>query len=144
MYLLVVLVKQIKNQLLIDFVEEARSYIGTPYFYKGRSRGGIDCAGIVCRSLNATIIPGYDFLDYALNANPRHVKKELENISDETNVLEHGSILLLNLNNLPSHIAIYTDSNTIIHSYKRRGKVVEEKFTNYWKDKLDSIYRVRI
>lgn len=136
--------KQIKNhtQLLVD---SARNYIGRPFHFKGRSKGGMDCAGHVILSLrDANIVPkDYDFLAYNINPSPRIIKKELLSLFDLVDSLLSGDILLINLYGLPQHVAIYSENSTIIHTYKDIGKVIEEKFSKYYKDRLDSIYRIR-
>lgn len=124
-------------------VVEARKYIGVSFFYKGRGKGGMDCAGLVCVSLSNTIIPGYNFLNYTLNPSPKDIRAELLSIADDVREPISGDLMIFSLSGLPQHVAIYTNSNTIIHTYKRVGKVIEEKYTNYWKSKLENIYRVR-
>ena len=124
-------------------VLEARKFLNIPFFFKGRSNGGMDCAGVVCKALSNTIIPGYEFLDYTFNPSPQNIRIELLKIAYEVTDPISGDLLIFNLSGLPQHIAIFTSENTIIHTYKRVGKVVEEKYTNYWNSKLENIYRIR-
>lgn len=125
-----------------DIIIEARKYIGTPFFFKGRSRGGLDCAGLATLAINV-YIRNYNFTNYTINPNPKIIKKELLRIANNVNNLRSGDLLLIDLYGLPQHIALYTSNNTIIHTYKGIGKVVEEKYTYYWKNKVDSIYRIK-
>ena len=136
--------KQIKKITRLDFVNAAKAYLDVPYVYKGRSKGGMDCAGLLIKTLNSTVLPDYNFLNYGVNPNPKHVRKELLNISEQISEIEYGCLLVLKLHGLGNHIAIYIEDNNLLHTYGRAGKVIVEKYTLYWQKKLDSIYRVRI
>lgn len=116
-----------------------------PYFYKGRGKGGIDCGGTFVLLVNKLVDIDYEFKQYNTNPSPRIIKKEISNYANLVKEpILSGDILLISLSGLPQHIAYYTNNNTIIHTYQNVGKLVEEKFTKYWQDKLDSIYRMRI
>lgn len=123
-------------------VIEARKYIGTKFFFKGRSNGGLDCAGLAVKAIQVKI-KNYEFLNYTYNPSVNIIKKELERICSIENEIKPGYLGLFNLDGLPQHVAIFTNNNTIIHTYKRIGKVIEEKYSNYWKNKLDTIYKVK-
>lgn len=126
-----------------ELVTSARKLIGIPYFYKGRSGGGLDCGGMYITVINNTVDSTYNYTDYGINPNPNHIKRELLVHTDNTSVLEPGTILLIRIHALPQHIAIYTEVDTIIHTYEDIGKVVEEKLTKFWKDRIDSMYKLR-
>lgn len=127
------------------FIEAARSFIGTPYHFKGRSKGGLDCAGHYIKSINkAGFYSNYEYLNYGTNPNPKGIIKALKETCDIIEEIEPGSVLLINYTGLPQHIAIYTDKNTLVHVYKQAGKVTEEKFTKFWKDRVYTIFKVRI
>lgn len=128
-----------------EFIDAARSLIGIPYHFKGRSNGGLDCGGHYIKSLNNSgLYPTYEFLDYGTNPNPKHLIKELCKVCDIVQVIEPGCVLLINYSGLPQHIAIYSEVNTLIHVYKASGTVTEEKFNNFWKSRVDTIFKVRI
>jgi len=126
-----------------ELVDIARKYVGVKYWFKGRSRGGLDCAGVAILSIREYTIPDYEYLEYSANPNPTHIKRELLKIADKVDSMQSGDIFLIRLHGAPQHVAIYTNNNTIIHAYEDIGKVVEEKYTKYWQNKLDSIYRLR-
>lgn len=110
----------------------ARSYIDTKFFYKGRGRGGLDCAGLIMCIYNLE-----DIFNYNNNDNLSHLKKELEKSFKLSKELLPESVLLFD----DGHLAFYTDSSTIIHTYRKIGKVLEEDYNKFWKIKLDTIYR---
>lgn len=43
-----------------QIVEEARSYLGTKWLHQGRTRDGVDCAGLVACVGNALGLIAYD------------------------------------------------------------------------------------
>lgn len=124
--------KLIERQIL----DIARSYIDVKYFYKGRGHGGLDCAGLCVLAYN---LP--DIFKYNDNSSLKEIILQLEPyFSRVTNIedIDNEDLLLFN----SVHTAIYCrDKNTIIHSYRKVGRVVEEKLTKFWKDRIHSSYR---
>lgn len=127
-----------------DIVEQARAYLGTPFVHQGRHVSGLDCIGLVvavARDLGIDLVdrPGYGrqpfrgLLEAELAAQLNPVPM------DE---LSKGDIMLLRWpNGQPTHVAIYT-GRTMIHSYERRGMVVEHRFIDGKPCTLAGVYRL--
>jgi len=105
-----------------------RKYIGIPFKYGGRDKNGVDCWGIVVLIYKNEL--GIELFDMA-NYDPsiKSSSKFYQSISDfhnlwekidiNTNTLKVYDIILFSLDNenkeIPTHIAVYTDFNRIIH-----------------------------
>jgi len=119
-------------------VQEARSWIGTPWRHQGRNKYGIDCAGLILKVAHALNISEFDtfdyqrypsgnkFLDYFTKNNCKYVM---------LNKIQLGDILILNMGPYPCHCGIYTGNDMFIHSFVTRRGVIEEK----WHDKFKQI-----
>lgn len=133
----------------IDFIEKARSYVGVPFRHQGRSRQtGVDCVGLAaCAGRDVGIIFN-DFTDYGIDPQPSRMRDILENkvgVLEKVSIkdLKPGDLLYMRFTNVPQHIAIYTENNTIIHSYYNVGKVVEHRLDDMWRKRIVSVYRIR-
>jgi cell wall-associated NlpC family hydrolase len=121
------------------FLEIARSWIGVPFHHQGRSRAGIDCAGLPEAILReAGCLPDH----YSQSANyGRRPSAELAAALNEwclpVDNLEPGVIITIRWPKTQdaSHVAIYTGKD-LIHAYrpskKRAGGVVMHPFVTPW------------
>lgn len=114
----------------VDVVVAARSYVGVKYLHGGRSRHGVDCAGLlvlVARDLGIEVSdasPGY----------PRHpdgtLMSYLKVNGDEINPDEAGpgDVIVYwfdRASREPQHVGIRTESGGLIHCWSEMGGVVE-------------------
>lgn len=122
-------------------VEAARSYAGVPWRHQGRSRLGLDCAGLIVLAARDCGIelkdvfgygrhPWKDGLENALRANFTSVPKEQ---------MQPGHVLLFRITRLPQHLAIATDKG-MIHSHSGSPGVVEHGMDRFWADRLIGVY----
>lgn len=130
-----------------QFIAEAREWIGTKFHHQAAVKGvGCDCIGLIRGVKNQLIEDDIlATLDYSMQPNNFRFYNNLEKHPElePTNVLEPGILLLFKFIREPQHIAIYTDKNTIIHSYQPRGQVVEHRLDDKWKDRIHSMYKVK-
>ena len=128
-----------------DIVEQARTYIGTKFKDKGRSRKqGIDCIGLCICVLHDLNITKDDYTAYGRYPKPNQARKVLYNYFDKVSIndIEPGDILYIRMHELPQHFAIYT-GYSIIHAFQMVGKCVESRYIDEWKNKTVEAYRVR-
>ena len=131
---------------MMDYVDIARSYIGTPFKHQGRLPGvGLDCAGVVVCALREAGYPVADAAAYGRIPNHGMFVKVVEMNYNRVTIAEiqHGDAMIFAFRNEPQHIAIYTGNETLIHAYQEVKKVVEHDFDGIWLDRLRGCYRLK-
>lgn len=103
------------SALADSIVEDALSYLGTPYVYGGTGPGGFDCSGLICRV----------FEDNGIHL-PRTVTgMEAMGVQVSIEDLAPGDLLIFES---PKHVGMYIGEGRFIHSssYQGRGVVITE------------------
>jgi cell wall-associated NlpC family hydrolase len=111
-------------------VSTARSYLGVRWLHQGRSRSGLDCAGLVIRVAQDLGITDFDTRGYDRQAADESMlaicREHL--VAIERAELAAGDILVMAYQN-QRHIGIVGDHPagglTLIHAYAPSRKVVE-------------------
>lgn len=116
-------------------IQQAKTYLGTPYNYGGLAKTGIDCSGLILRafeSIKITLphraIQIYGNTDYF----------------DEVTVplLKPGDLLFFdtatdgNRSSRVSHVAMYIGDDQMIHASSSKGVTIDSMNSSYWKNKL--------
>lgn len=124
-----------------QIINEARSWVGVPWHHQGRSRFGIDCAGLIIK-----IAESFGVFIPDLKIYPQKPDKRLVTIMTRYLPLcdlEPACISLFQFANAPWHVGLYTGSS-LIHAYDggRRKQVIESEWNRYWHNNLNSCYRI--
>lgn len=134
-----------------DIVEEARSWIGTPFHHQASLKGvGVDCVGLIRGIMVAkNNMPedfskwpsAYDFLGYDRVPDGKKMMEAcnlyLTVISKED--MQPGDIVLVSFDKHPQHVGVLGDYRhgglSIIHASGDSGKVIETRlmFSGYMK-----------
>lgn len=105
-------------------IQEAYSWIGTPYKYASAEKGcGTDCSGLVMKVYQSAI-------GYTLPRNSAKQAEFCEPVSDEE--VAEGDLVFFATGSNPtevSHVGIMVDNIKFIHASSSKG-VVESKLTN--------------
>lgn len=130
------------NDAIID---EARSWVDTPYHHQGRLKGvGVDCVGLVIGVGRALGICSFEFFSYERSPDPTILLGHLREQLTRGNVPQRGSILLFSFTREPQHFGIYTGvDDTIIHAYSCAKKVEEAPFDIIWKRRMLSVHEYK-
>lgn len=143
------MIKFKKNEEIDIFVNTARSYLNCKWKHRGRSKNGIDCAGLVICSLQDMNYNPIDLKIYGREP----FRDGLQDYAEKnfgknvTTGITKGDILLLRFEKQPHHVAIVGDyihgGLSLIHSSGEAGKVIETIFNEYWQERVCLVYRIR-
>jgi len=126
-----------------QFLERVRYYKGVPFVHQGRNREvGLDCAGLIVVALEDIKYPVKDLEGYTRLPKASRLLGILDNNHARKvpiSAMEPGDVLLMRFSREPQHLAVYT-GNTIIHSYQRKGCVVENRMADVWKKRIVGVY----
>lgn len=121
-----------------DIVQEARTYIGTPWVHQGRSRDGVDCLGLASLVARATRGYTFDLTNYAAQASDETMLQLCRQHMQPVPALarEPGDVVVIRYGT-QRHMAIVGDhpiagEQTLIHASSILGKVVEHRLDSRW------------
>lgn len=134
-------------------IEDAKSLIDTPFHHQGRTKFGLDCAGLIVYILknNNLYEEGCDIKAYSRLPSGNDIAK-LMNKHFEKTILDNarnGDILLFRFENNPQHLAyLEIDENGdkyMIHAYgvTSVNKVVRNILDEKWVNKLVCVYKIK-
>lgn len=127
-------------------IAEARSYLGCKWRHRGRSRFGIDCIGLVVKSLAAGAFFMRDRLDYSRTPYQDGLEREMqEHFGDPVADLQPGDVVLMRWDGStePSHVGLLAENAnglTLIHSYSQVS-VTEHGIDANWLRRITAAYR---
>jgi len=116
-------------------VEEARSWVGTPYRYGGESRNGTDCSGMV---MNV-------YRDVAGIKLPRNSARQAEYCRRiKRSELQPGDLVFFTSRKGKgiNHVGIYVGNGCFVHASSSRGVIVSDLDQNYYARTYHSSGRV--
>jgi NlpC/P60 family putative phage cell wall peptidase len=128
-----------------DIVQEARTWLGTPYHHQGRVRSaGVDCIGVVIGVAHALGLSEFDTRDYGRIPNGNMMRAMLMQHLDSVPLWEHqaGDIGLFTFVKEPQHVGIFTE-NGILHAYADAKQCVEHGFIKPWPQRLVAVFRFK-
>jgi cell wall-associated NlpC family hydrolase len=107
-------------------IAEARTWLGTPFRHRGRTRAGVDCIGLIFRSYEAAIGPIEDFADYHFRASSAKAFDRVGHYADRIAPKDAGpgDIVQMNYDGHSIHFGILTDRG-VIHATISPGNVCE-------------------
>jgi cell wall-associated NlpC family hydrolase len=123
-----------------QIINAARAYLGCRYHHQGRTRAGIDCAGLlVCVAREVGISTEGDQMGYSRTPDGMSLKRALDDFGVRVDTFQPGDFLLMRFDSQPQHIAIVTDVG-IIHSYLSARRVVEHRLSDDWRARIVRAY----
>lgn len=143
-----------------DIITEAKTWVGTPYAHRGRTKGfACDCIGLVLGTFATLGIKhGFDDSPYGklpgwkLRDNLRLHTDEIWSTEGSEkaplHLMQDGDIISCAWVKLPQHSAFVYKSPKLgcwymIHAFEQSMQVVEHRLDENWHKKVKGIYRVR-
>jgi hypothetical protein len=130
-----------------QIVALARACIDTPFKHQGRLPCvALDCAGLAVHILNELRLPLIDLKGYGRTPNDGTLKrimdmqpclKQIDRMASEA-----GDFLLIRTGREPSHIAVQSESDCIIHAYEPVGKTCEHRLDDNWRLNIVAAYKI--
>lgn len=129
-----------------EIMATARSWRGVPFRHQGRSRNGVDCAGVV-RAVglqHGEVIE--DVNGYARQPDGS-MRAACDRYLDPVPAPVLGGVLLMRFVSQPQHLAIVVDYGEgglgIVHALEKSGQVVEHQLDRLWRSRIVQCYRFR-
>lgn len=122
-------------------LQEAESWIGTPYRYAGTTRSGVDCSGFVCTLFSTLPQKLSQKLPQQLPRNSASQATVGEAISLRD--AEAGDLVFFNTSGSGvSHVGIYIADNMFIHASTSIGVTINSLAEEYYRKRFVSVRRV--
>jgi hypothetical protein len=127
-----------------DVVKYARSWLGTKWVHQGRTERGIDCAGLLMRTIWEFGLEGEDLKGYRRDPGPAFLQ-QIRLYTDPVRpvVPVNGAIGIFNDTTMPCHTGIFavdsdTGAVTVIHSEAFPKRRVHEQYYSEGSQSLES------
>ena len=135
-----------------ELVEAARSYLGVKWRHRGRSRHGIDCAGLVVLSYADCGVELKDFTQYGREPHQdgliTHMTAALGEPLEQPVALMGGDVIVQKFDKEPHHVGILAavmyagmPALNIIHADGHVGRVVEVRLDGARMRQITHVYR---
>jgi len=131
-------------------VEEAKSWVGTPYHAMGKVKGaGVDCGQILIEVFgNAGIVEkfdtGYYPIDFNMHSHEQSYFKFVEQYAHTIDKPKNGDIVLYKFGRLISHSGIIVDveNKMIVHALMDVGVIMSQWDEGDLKDRIVGFWSV--
>lgn len=132
----------------LDVVATARGYLGVPWRHQGRSRLGLDCAGLIVLTGRDLGLSDHDRTGYSRHAQGLQFVDAFREAMDPVPLsrMTPGDVLLFADEAYPCHCGIVSEARGVphlIHAHALRRKVMEEPLSAEWRAKLRFAFRFR-
>lgn len=129
-------------------VAEARTWLGVPWRHQGRSRAGVDCAGLVVLVARTLELADHDSTAYGRRAQGQgfveHFRGHMEGIA--VTQARPGDVLVFADQAYPCHCGFLTERlgrPHLLHAHATRRQVIEEPYAGEWPAKIKFAFRFR-
>lgn len=139
----------------MTLIEAARTYLGTKWRHRGRSRHGVDCAGLIVLSYRDCGVELQDFTLYGRTPHNdglvNHCIAAFGPPLPEGTLYRDGDIVVMRFDRLPHHLAFITKvdyagqpAKNIIHADGHTGRVLEQRLTPDMDARITHLFRKEI
>lgn len=113
-------------------------WMGVPYKYGGKDKGGIDCSHFICEILrSAFYFPSEYYFPSSRLAE--------QGIKIEAKEAKEGDLIFFAINQKSkiSHVGIYLANNKFVHASTSNGVMISSLDENYYKNRLAYMRRLK-
>ena len=128
------------------WIQECRGWKDVRFRHQGRTRSGIDCAGLLSvTAVELGLIPYGGRPEYPKNPPAHLVFQALRSVAKRIQGKDAvgGDIVQLVYDERPTHLGLLTFDGTVIHAYVSARKVIEEKLTEDLRHRIVAYWRLR-
>lgn len=129
-----------------DIVTVARQYVGTPWRHQGRTRSGMDCAGLIIAVTEQLGIARLGRLAYTRLPDTSIIDRMMETYCEPVADPEPGDLLRFAIVGRPQHLAVagdYENGLSLIHAHQSVGAVCEHRLDEKWQRRMVGAYRIK-
>ena len=114
----------------IAVVEEAKTWLGTPWIHRARIKGvGVDCAQLLIGTYSgAGLVEPFDTgdypMDWMLHKEEERMLAWVDKYLEPVTATQPGDAVILKFGRAFSHAAIVTDWPVVIHAFRKERGVV--------------------
>ncbi len=130
-----------------DVERAGRSYLGVRWLHQGRTRQGLDCAGLVIRVAHDLGLTGFDTCDYARIPSGGQMRATMQaqciELPPETEP-RAGLVALMRFAREPQHVAIIATHPqgglSLLHALTFERRVCEHRLDRAWQNRFVALY----
>lgn len=127
-----------------QIVTLARSWLDVPFLHQGRSRQGVDCAGLViCVARDLGVLPPDGDVTGYTRQPDGSMQRACEHYMTRSQPAV-GNVFIMRFEGEPQHMGFFTPYRhgglAVIHAVASHGKVVEHRLDNIWSKRIVRSY----
>lgn len=129
-----------------EVTRAGREWLGTPWEHQGRTRRGIDCAGLVVVVAHALGLTSYDTTAYGRYPRAGELREHLlEHCEPWAGAPQEGLVAEVAMRREPRHVGLIVPyplgGFALLHSATGRG-VIEHRLSPEWARRIVALYRL--
>lgn len=134
-----------------DLLNAARSYEGVRFHHQGRSRGGLDCAGLIVCAARDCGVELSDRDAYTAQPDGHSLAQALRDaglveIAASDAVAGDALLFVFETNEagdpLPGHVGLLCEDGELLHAFAHVRKVTKHKIDAKWRARIVSAWRI--
>ena len=130
----------------VQVIAAARGYLGVPWVHQGRSRRGVDCAGLVVMVARELGLTSFDVIGYARRPDGESLRAAIVEAGCVESDVQLGALLLMRFKREPQHVALVADHPaggfSIVHALSTSRAVVEHRLDDAWRRRIVSAWEL--
>jgi hypothetical protein len=132
-----------------QIVAAAKGWLNVPYKHAGRSRFGVDCAGLIVKVAHDVGLSDYDSVNYPRRPVPEDFLREMRDhlVPVPVDQMGHGHVAVFREPKHPCHTGIIEVDEAgrrwVIHAYAPARKVIREPLSSAREHNVVFVFRYK-